>query len=84
MEAVVGGTEEGEEEEEVTVEEGVTVEAAGIVVDVEEDMAAVEGVEAVVDMVGEDMEVEGEVGVDLAMVVVGQAEMASMEILGAK
>ena len=77
MEAVVGGTEEGEEEE-------VTVEAAGIVVDVEEDMAAVEGVEAVVDMVGEDMEVEGEVGVDLAMVVVGQAEMASMEILGAK
>ena len=81
MEAVVGGTEEGEE---VTVEEGVTVEAAGIVVDVEEDMAAVEGVEAVVDMVGEDMEVEGEVGVDLAMVVVGQAEMASMEILGAK
>ena len=60
MEAVVGGTEEGEEEE-------VTVEAAGIVVDVEEDM-----------------EVEGEVGVDLAMVVVGQAEMASMEILGAK
>ena len=83
MEAVVGGTEEGEEEE-VTVEEGVTVEAAGIVVDVEEDMAAVEGVEAVVDMVGEDMEVEGEVGVDLAMVVVGQAEMASMEILGAK
>ena len=83
MEVVVGGTEEGEEEE-VTVEEGVTVEAAGIVVDVEEDMAAVEGVEAVVDMVGEDMEVEGEVGVDLAMVVVGQAEMASMEILGAK
>ena len=83
MVAVVGGTEEGEEEE-VTVEEGVTVEAAGIVVDVEEDMAAVEGVEAVVDMVGEDMEVEGEVGVDLAMVVVGQAEMASMEILGAK
>ena len=82
MEAVVGGTEEGEEE--VTVEEGVTVEAAGIVVDVEEDMAVVEGVEAVVDMVGEDMEVEGEVGVDLAMVVVGQAEMASMEILGAK
>ena len=81
MEAVVGGTEEGEE---VTVEEVVTVEAAGIVVDVEEDMAAVEGVEAVVDMVGEDMEVEGEVGVDLAMVVVGQAEMASMEILGAK
>ena len=79
----MGGTEEGEEEE-VTVEEGVTVEAAGIVVDVEEDMAAVEGVEAVVDMVGEDMEVEGEVGVDLAMVVVGQAEMASMEILGAK
>ena len=81
MEAVVGGTEEGEE---VTVEEGVTVEAAGIVVDVEEDMAAVEGVEAVVDMVGEDMEVEGEGGGDLAMVVVGQAEMASMEILGAK
>ena len=81
MEAVVGGTEEGEE---VTVEEGVTVEAAGIVVDVEEDMAAVEGVGVVVDMVGEDMEVEGEVGVDLAMVVVGQAEMASMEILGAK
>ena len=81
MEAVVGGTEEGEE---VTVEEVVTVEAAGIVVAVEEDMAAVEGVEAVVDMVGEDMEVEGEVGVDLAMVVVGQAEMASMEILGAK
>ena len=37
----MGGTEEGEEEEVVTVEEGVTVEAAGIVVDVEEDMAAV-------------------------------------------